>query len=319
LRSGVELSRFFGSYNNTLGYPLSGYTYVWVLLCIVILIYACPGLHQRASSPPLTDNKFSDVAYVHDLKLFGAVTLTLASIGFPIFFWRAQLPMQSWYVLPFLACLAVCFDAALPAFKGTLRIVILGFTVATALISVPTTSKLLKGHFSDINVYASGLNILAMPQDYIIVEPWFYGITFNYYFKGATPWETLPPLADHSTHHFDAVQTQLLNTNAIMPVLQQIARTLQSGHRVWVLAAKGWMGVPGPNMRPPPSLPPAPLKDTGWADWPYTQVWAAQVACFAVDHSNKFGQIKNTSTEQFITEDMVLFAADGWKTNSPAP
>jgi hypothetical protein len=155
----------------------------------------------------------------------------------------------------------------------------------------------------------------ATPRDYIIVVPWHWGITFNYYFKGATPCDTLPPITDHSAHRFDLVQKQLKNTNAIAPIFRQITQTLQSGHRVWILANTGWMGVPGPGRHPPASLSAAPLPDTGWADWPYTRVWTSQIACFLSDHSD-FAQMQVVSAGRYITEDMQLFGATGWTTNS---
>jgi hypothetical protein len=314
LRSGVKLPRFFASYTDTLGYPLSGYIYVWILLYVAIVFLAVAGLWKKPQEPVKTKSAFSN----EDLNLFAAVLLAFATIGFPIFFWRAQLPMQSWYVLPFMAAVVVCFDAVLYVFHGLLRAAFLGLVLATALISVPTTGKILTAHFSDVNIYARVLEANAGPKDYIVVEPWLFGITFNYYFKSATPWDTLPPVADHSTHRFDLVQVELQNTNAIAPMFQQMTQTLQSGHRVWILADAGWMGVPPSGSRPPASLPGAPLPDTGWADWPYTRVWASQVACFLSGHS-QFAQIKSLAPGRFITEDMQLFVATGWKTNSPAP
>ena len=314
LRSGVKLPRFFASYTDTLGYPLPGYIYVWALLYAVIMAYAVAGL-QKKSYQPFQNDTSND-----DLILFAAVTLTLATIGFPIFFWRAQLPMQSWYVLSFMACAAVCFDAVLVVRNWIGRGIFVVFAAVTALISIPNTSKLLTGHFSDVNIYAQALAANASPKDYIIVEPWHWGITFNYYFKGATPWNTVPPLADHSTHRFDLVQLQLKNTNAIVPVFQQMTQALQSGHRVWILVDKYLkMSVPPPGSHPPASLPAAPLPDTGWSEAPYTSVWASQIACYLRDHSSRFGLLKSLSDDRYLTEDMQLFVAEGWRTNSVTP
>src|SRR5262249_12412542 len=155
------------------------------------------------NTPEKTDNPLSN----GDLNLFAAVTITVATIGFPGFFWRAQLPMQSWYILSFMATVAVCFAATLTAFRGLLGWVFLACVAVTASISTHNTSKLLAGaHFSDVDNYAGALKVLATPQDYIIVVPWHWGITFNYYFKGQTPWDTLPPVSNHTTHRFDLVQ-----------------------------------------------------------------------------------------------------------------
>ena len=318
LRSGVDLTRFFASYSNTLGYPFSGYTYCWLGLYISVLISARVVFHKKTEIPATTDSQAStDTARTGDLNLFAAVTLTLATIGFPIFFWRAQLPMQSWYLLPFMASVVVCFDAVLLRRRRLIyRVVLLLFTVVTACCSFRNTSQLLAGHFSNVDIYARTLGANAKPNDYIIVDPWLFGITFDHYFKGATPWDTLPRLSDHSTHRFDLVQQQMQNTNAIAPVLRQIAQTLQSGHRVWILAPKDSIGVPERDTKPPPTLPPAPLPDTGWAEEPYANVWTAQTLCFIANHSTQFGKLQALSRDHFITEDMDAFVASGWSTNS---
>ena len=313
LRTGIEFPRFFSSFNDTFGYPVSGYYCVWALFYVAIVFSACARLLRKSETPSEAGVPCSK----GDLCLFAAVMLTLAVVGFPIFFWCSQMPMESWYLLPFMASAVVCLDAVRPPRQGISRALLVVFVLVTVCFSLPKTDAQLKQHFSDIDLYAEQLTQKAEPKDYILVWPWHYGLTFNYYFKGATPWDTLPPLSDHSVHRFDLVQLQIQNTNAIAPVLRQITQTLQSGHHVWILAAHDWMGIPGPGMTPPASLPPPPLKDTGWADWPYTHVWAAQIACFLSDHSTQFGKLKSLSSERFIAEDMDAFVASGWNTNSP--
>ena len=311
LHSGVELPRLFATYTDTLGYPRSGYIYVWAGLYAGIVCCACTGFLKNAgvsATEERTANK--------DLSLFAATALTVAVVGFPVFFWRSRMPMQSWYLLPFIVSVAVCFDAALPVRRAMWRAVVLIFVLVTASLSIPSTATVLKSHFSDVDIYARLLTAAASPDDYIVVEPWHFGITFGHYFKGRTPWDTIPPLSDHATHRFDLVEQEMQNTNAIAPVLAKIGQTLQSGHRVWVLARQGWLGVPGRGMKPPATLPPPPLPRTGWADWPYADVWAAQAMCFTADHSSQFGELKSLSNERSIAEDMSLFMAQGWYTNS---
>lgn len=314
LRIGVKLPRFFASYNDTFGYPHQGYIYLWVLLYAAIIFYAIAGPDRKIATPGETDGAFSS----RDLSLFAAVVLTVEAIGFPIFFWRSQLPMESWYLLPFMASAVVCLDAALSFRHWAWRAGLLVFTAITVCFSIPHTSRVLKLHFGDVNIYAQQLTTVASPKDYVLVSPWPCGITFGYYFKGTTPWDTLPPISDHSVHRFDLVQLQLENTNAIASILRQIAQTLQSGHKVWILAEDGWMAIPAPGTKPPAALPPPPLPDSGWSDWPYERVWANQIACFIAAHSTQFGKLKSLSSERFVAENMNAFVASGWRTNLPA-
>jgi hypothetical protein len=128
----------------------------------------------------------------------------------------------------------------------------------------------------------------------------------------------LPPLTDHTAHRYDLVQIQIQNTNAIQPVLEQIVTTLQRGHRVWILAGMGWMDIPDPGTFAPPNLPPAPLKNSGWSETPYTMIWDSQVAHLLGDHAIQFTRVKNPTAGMRIIENTELFEAEGWK-NSAAP
>ncbi len=340
IRTGATLRRFFWAYDDTLSYPLNGFIYnwlnnwragesvvvfiykypflrtvlnVWSPLAVIIIVRAGVGLWKNFKTPAKT-GEFVE----RDLSLFAAVTLILATVGFPLFFWRAQMPVQSWYVLPFLASVVVCFDAALPAFTGLLRAAYLGLVTGTALISFLSTRTILDRQFSDVNLYTPVLMAHAAPDDFIIVYPWTCGITFHHYYQGGTPWNTLPPLSDHSVHRFDLIKLQIQNTNALAPIFQQITHTLQSGHRVWVLTMEHGVDIPPPGTSPLQPLPPPPLKYTGWSESPYSYVWATQVALFLADHSAQYVEVRNPSSQIYLTESMELLGARGWRTNSPA-
>ncbi len=311
-RTGVELRRFFRSYEDTLGYPLSGYIYVWAALGAIIVLCASAGLWRRFRARSRAGE--SDAG--QDFRLFAAVTLILAVVGFPVFFWRAQMPMQSWYLLPFLACAVVCFDAALPALTGLLRATFLALVVGTAMLSTLTTASLLGRQFSDVNIYAEELTDHAAPGDYILVFPWMYGITFDHYFKGHTDWDTVPPLSDHSIHRVDLVLARMENTNAIAPVLDKISQTLQSGHRVWFLTMAG-IQIPRAGVAPMP--PPPPVNETHWSEDQYSMVWASETLQTIANHSMQFRPFKYSSPHGYITENMDLFVADGWTNSAAAP
>ena len=313
LRTGIELRHFLANLTGTFGYPRWDYIYLWVLLYGLIIFNAIAGSETNISAPAKTKLTSSNL----DLSLFAAILLALESIGLAIFLLCAQIPIEGWYILPFMGSAVVCFDAALPLCHWIWRTGLLVFVAVTACLSIPHTGRIVRAHFSNMDICARQLTAAASPKDYVLVCPWYCGITFANYFKGTTLWDTLPPISDHSVHRFDLVQLQLQNTNAITPLLGQITQTLQAGHRVWILVEEGRMHVPATGTRPPLNLPPAPLPDTGWADAPYTRVWTFQVACLLVDHSTNFEKLKNFSTERFLAENMSLFVANGWKTNSP--
>ena len=65
----------------------------------------------------------------------------------------------------------------------------------------------------------------AGPNDLVIVHPWYYGLTFAYYYRGTAPWTTLPPLADYRFHRYDLLKAELQRTNAIEPVFERLQST----------------------------------------------------------------------------------------------
>jgi hypothetical protein len=250
-----------------------------------------------------------------DLPLFAAANLLAAFAGFFGFLWFAALLTQPWYFLPLIAVAAVCYELGLPPPQRSFRALYFGLVIATALIAIPFAQRDLNYRFTNMDTLARRLATEAAPSDLIIVLPWSYGISFERYFQGSTPWTTLPPLADHSTHRFDLVEAQMAKTNAIQPVLDQMAATLQTGHRVWVV---GMMRIPTPDTPPPVELPPPPLKFTGWLDSPYSMAWAGQAAWFLNNHSLQFECVAEaTNANVSYYENCALLTASGWKNSNP--
>jgi hypothetical protein len=311
LRTGVKLPRFYAQFQDSFGFPFGFYLYVWAFLALFMIICGC--LVWLRNSKTITN---SDQIKGDDLYLFAGITIPVGLGVFCIFLWIAALPGQSWYLLPVMAVAVTCFDAALPSLQRYWRAAFFGFIVVTTLISIPITGHETKYHLTNMDIRVRQLASHISADDYVIVLPWLCGISFEYYFKGATQWTTLPPIADHSTHRYDLVKIQLENTNAIAPVFQQINTTLQSGHRVWILASGGWMDFPDPRIPAPASLPPAPLSFSGWSEMPYTVVWASQIKHFLGDHSLEFLHVKNPTEGLSVVEQMELFMISGWKTNS---
>lgn len=311
LRTGLKSWRFVAAFQDALGFPLGAYFYVWAALALGLILLAAAGLcrAQKFSPAPGAD--------LDDLSLFAGAAVFTAVAGFVLFLWLAAFPSQSWYLLPLMALAAACFEIGLPAARGKMRALFFGFVAATALIAMPAASRDLHNRFTNVDAWAGELKTYAAPEDYIVVVPWFCGITFDHYFKGAAEWTTLPPLADHASHRYDLVRDQIQNTNAIQPVLERIVTTLAHGHRVWVLAGLGFMDIPDAGTPAPPGLPPAPLKNSGWSEAPYTLVWCSQVGHLLGDHALQFARVKNPTAGMQIIENTELFVASGWTNAYP--
>ena len=312
LRTGLKPCRFFAAFRDTLGFPLEGYIFVWAILGLALVFLAGATLFRAPKTVAVTDES------VDDWQLFAGTTLIAAFAGYLLFLWLAAFPSQSWYLLPLTALAVACFETGLPVLHGMWRAVLFGLAAATVVIAIPTASRDLHYRFTNVDTWAGTLTTDASPDDYIVIVPWFCGITFDHYFKSPTPWTTLPPLADHATHRYDLVKIQIQNTNAVQPLLERIVTTLQHGHRVWVLAGMGWMDIPEAGTSALPSLPPAPLKNSGWSETPYTMVWDSQVGHLLGDHAVRFARVKNPTAGMPIIENTELFLAEGWTNSVPA-
>ncbi|HEY1719408.1 MAG TPA: hypothetical protein VGH42_14105 [Verrucomicrobiae bacterium] len=314
LRIGVIPAMAFKNFDSVVAFPLPQYLRVWEFLALAVVCLACARWFARNPKPGPAAGQVS----TDDLPLFAGATLLAAFTGFTGFLWFAALPTQPWYFLPPVALGAVCLEFGVPlsSLPRLVRVVAFALIAATACIAVPFAQRDLNRHFTNVDRLARQLAAEAAPDDLIIVTPWYCGISFEHYFKGSTPWTTLPPLSDHSWHRYDLVKIQMQNTNAIRPVIDRMAATLQSGHHVWMVASVGWINIPAPGATPF-ILPPPPLKDFGWSDLPYIYAWNSQVAGFLADHSRQFGRLKNPAGDVRSDEKLELFAADGWKDTAP--
>lgn len=257
----------------------------------------------------------NDCARQKNLPLFAGTTLLVAAAGFAGFLWFAALVTEPWYFLTLMALAVTCFEIGLPTGRH-LRAAIFGFAVMSAIISVPFERQDLNWRFTNLDLLAPRLAAEAAPDDFIIVSPWYCGISFDHYFKGATPWNTLPPLKDHSTHRFDLVREQMQTPRPMQPVFDKIAAVLRAGHRVWFVAT---VDIPAPGKPMEADLPPPPLKFSGWSDRPYNQLWAPQVAQFLSDHSRSFELVYCTTNQNVnFIENLRLRVAEGWRDNPPS-
>jgi hypothetical protein len=144
----------------------------------------------------------------------------------------------------------------------------------------------------------------------VLVHPWFCGVTFNRYYQGPAPWITLPALSDFRVARYDLLKEKLAATNPIKPVLDQIAQTLASGNRLWIV---GELPAPEPGEAEPPDLPPAPEGPQGWFDVPYSYVWGRQTEAFIAAHGGRTEVVPTGSNDAVNKyEDASLAVVKGW-------
>src|SRR5262249_4197184 len=152
-------------------------------------------------------------------------SLVLGAAGFAFFLKLADFATQPWYYVPLMVFSAICLDAIFLAVWRWARFLAMIFAAltisATFLFEVP----LVECRQTNMDLIATRLSSEVTPDDYVIVHPWYFGVTFGRYYKAAAPWTTLPPLEDHGVHRFDLLKVKMQTKYPIAPVIDRISST----------------------------------------------------------------------------------------------
>ena len=253
------------------GYPLTIFTLVWVALWIGLLAAAIFVLFSRRDSVP---------DHVRSLILFAGTSLLLGTAGYALFLKLSEYPPHPWHYVPLMTFSVVCLDAVLFTVSGWARPA--AMIVAATAISTTFLFELsaVKCRMTNVDLVAAALSSGVAPKDYVIVHPWYCGVTFERYYKGTASWTTLPPLEDYTLQRWDLFQAKMETKDPIAPVVQRIVSTLQSGNRVW------FVGNPS----------------------------GAKVSQFLSAHSQHSAVVVDPSTNCVNPfENLPVFVATGWK------
>jgi hypothetical protein len=254
-----------------------------------------------------------------DLPLFGLSALAAGIALFVAFLVISGLPAQPWYFLPPIVFTATALDAALANLLRRLSFWPPAFAAIIVLAMFPVTLKLAKYRQTNIDLIAVELQARAKPGDLIVVSPAYCGITFARYYKGTVAWTTLPPVNDHLCHRVDLLKQNLCSKAQLQAVLDQAARTLESGHTLWMV---GSLSPPAPGETTPPDLPPEPAPGERFG---YNEgiirgyIWDRQMAYFLDTRATTVDLVRlGTATPVIPEEDLPLVQAKGWRGTSPA-
>jgi hypothetical protein len=290
IRPGFSFKAVLDNFNTMLAFPLPQYVWIWALLGLTMALVAIVSFLRSSPAVPRPEKGLTEP----EARVFAGIIIVLSLAGYFVFLRFAALITSPWYFLPPMALAAASFDVGicLSNLPRLVRTVVYGILIGTAGLALPFAIRDLNCRFSNMNLVANRLTKEASPQDYIVVTPWHLGISFDRYYRGTAEWDTLPPLADHSTYRFDLLPSGAEKDRANQLVLDRIARVLQTGHRVWVV---GWMSVPAPGRSA-----------------------ATAEGRFIAEHSQSFEavdlKIKGPTSDY---ENAVLLLASGVKKSSP--
>jgi len=268
LKYPIGLEWIFNKFTQAIGGSGTIIVWLWfILLGSAIMV----GLHKGFQRVPDSEKQQGDMA------LFMGVGLIVGTVVYISFLMVLGYQTEPWYYIPVMALIAVSFDVAIHLLvrsSNPLRILRLVFFVVVALAISNGVWAAAGIRQTNIDLICSRLETMISRNDLIIVNPWEYGITFDRYYKGSTPWSTLPDIQDHRTHRYDLLKEKMMDSEPITPLLSRISQTLHAGNRVWVIGGLHFL-LSGDS---PGYLPPAPKASSGWLASPYYLVWSQQAA-----------------------------------------
>ncbi len=301
---GFDFSHGWGKFSTAVGLQGLGFNWLWLALCLLAIgiSFLAVSTHARSSS----------VVAHRTLILFGSMALVVGVVGFVVFLKIANLGSELWYYIPLMAFVAVCLDVVLPVCHRWAQPALTVFAAITVIVSFMIGLPALECRQTNVDLVAVRLAREAAPNDYIVVNPWYFGVSFERYYQGVTPWATVPPLADHGLHRYDLVKAEMQMENPLQPVLDKIASTLQSGNHVWIV---GFLPLP---QTPPPDINPAPNNPWGWQEDPYSQNWSEKVGYFFTSHATQCAEVAIPASSGVNSyEDLHVAWIAGWQL-SPA-
>lgn len=252
----------------------------WIWL---VLIVAAAVLVLRGSRGAAAGQDADAAPAAADVRLFHLLMIPAALAAQYGFFTVLRYPPRPWYLLAVLALIASALDSlwTLAERSPAWRRAHLAVPVVLGAVALPFTAREATVRMTNVDLVAGRLASEARPRDLVLVDKWFYGVSFNRYYRGPAGWMTLPDLPDRRFHRYDLVKAQMTARDPLRGVLGAVQSTLRSGHAVWWVA--GCKVPPADTL--PPSLPPAPHALSGWADAPYYRVWTRQIENFLLRHA----------------------------------
>jgi hypothetical protein len=270
---------------------------------------AGPGAEFLAATAP---REPAGPATPKDLALFILTALPAAAVCYTLFLLAVSYFTTAWYYLLIMIFVAVFFEAAIALLirsSPAARAVRVGLCVVMIGVMAPHVWEKVNLRLTNVDRLAQTLEARAGPDDFILLAPWWPGITFSRYYHGATPWRTVPEMEDLRMHRFDLMKLKIMQADPVRPSLRRIEATLQAGHRVW------FIGNLPESVDGDEPLPLAPMPDgPGWKVGPYDATWMAQVAWLIRRHGATVTRVEvPLGQNAYGFENMPLLCVEGWQ------
>jgi hypothetical protein len=247
-----------------------------------------------------------------DATRFHLRVVLLGTASYLLFLVVTRLPVHPWHCVPLIAVLALALDelyGTLPAIVP--RVAADAVVVAwIALIAIPIAWKHLQVRQTDVDIIASMLSERVARDDFVVVNPYYCGLTFQRYYRGAASWTTVPPIRELGVHRFDLLKQEMKSADPLRPVYAAIEKTLRSGNCVW------WVGNFDAPRRGEPlaRLEPASDRSAVGAMEKYQREWTLELGDYAMNHVTEASRVDLAIAQPLSPyEDAMLQRSKGWR------
>ena len=255
-------------------------------------------------------NRNGDRGNQRHLILFGIFLIPFSIIASYALALTIHRSPEQRFFLAMTLIVAASADLLWRSFPAWLRLArILLVTVAVVTLPIWIWGYLVQAE-SNAETVAKIVEQRAVPRDLVVVNPWTYGVTFNWYYHGAARWVTVPQTEDHRIHRYDLVLAKMEATSPLADVEAEIENVLESGGRVWFA---GQLEVPVPG-ESPAQVGPAPDPNIGWSGSAYRKAWSQQISLFLVRHVQNGNPVDTHSWATISAREIFsLYELEGWK------
>ena len=252
-----------------------------------------------------------------DSAFYALIAAALAFVATMTYFRVVGWGTNIWYYLPMLAVVSASLDL-LCDFRHHLRLVPLARAALALIVLVftfPTLYSAVLTRLSNLDLVAEIVTKHGRPGDLVIIYPYVDAVTFQRYYHGEIEWMTIPTLAHLPLQHPDDLLNELRRPAAIVPALDKIRHTLQTGHSVWL--ASTWRWQP-PAERPPPVEPLRPNDTRPMGH--FLRGWERSFQYVLAAHSEQFFVVPVPSAQPIaFYERSQLFLFSGWHDKPAEP
>jgi len=295
LQANVSLAALWQTFRDSLSAHNSATALAWLAFALVAAI---PWIMRLSKGP------------ISSLSTFAILATLFSLAGGCIFFKLLRYLPNDWYFLPFVCLLAAALELFISnsTRSSAIRVIRVGICVVTVAATWWSNWPALIARQSNIKFIANYLNSQAQAGDLVIVNPWFFGVSFNRYYRGNAPWVTLPILNDRRIHRYDLLQEKMSEEDPLKDLMPTIERTLRKGGRIYLVGCAHWLQ----EGEHPVVLPPAPQSHYGWNFLPYLIEWSEEIAEFLLAHVQTGATLPQFGDHINPDEDVQLCQVEGW-------